>query len=143
MRHSIRILGHSAGNCVSATSAATPRLSPDPAANYPKGQGIAEIVRVQPRGLAALPVPEAEHGPTPSWRSRVFDAALTNCRSLILSLQARHDPHALDDHLLRDIGLLRDQIQPPLHHGRAANRSYGARSRGAQGSNSRTLRGRQ
>jgi hypothetical protein len=69
-------------------------------------------------------------------------ALLAGRQHLIPSLQAPHDPHALDDHLLRDIGLLRDQILPPLLAGPFANRSYGARSRGAQGSNSRTLRGR-
>jgi hypothetical protein len=38
-------------------------------------------------------------------------------------LPARHRPHELDDHLLHDIGLLRDQIQPPLLTGLFANRS--------------------
>ena len=122
-------------------SITTARPTPDPAASYPKGQRMGEMVQIGPRGLAPLPVPEADQGPPPSWGSRVLDAALTSCRSLILSLQARHDPMALDDHLLRDIGLLRDQIQPPLLTGLFANRAYGARSRGAQGSNSRTLRG--
>jgi hypothetical protein len=142
MRRSARNLGHSAGNYVSATSTTTPRPSPDPAASYSKGQGIAEIVQVEPRGLAALPVPEAAHGPPPSWGSRALGAVLASCQRLIPSLQGRHGPHALDDHLLRDIGLLRDQIQPPLLAGLFANRPYDARSRGAQGSNSKTLRGR-
>ena len=86
--------------------------------------------------------PEAAHGPPPSWGSRALGAVLASCQRLIPSLQARHHPHELDDHLLRDIGLLRDQIQPPLLAGLFANRSDGARRRGAQGSNSRTLRGR-
>ena len=80
--------------------------------------------------------PEAAHGPPPSWGSRALGAVLASCKRLIPSLQARHDPHELDDHLLRD------QIQPPLLAGLFANRSDGARRRGAQGSNSRTLRGR-
>jgi uncharacterized protein YjiS (DUF1127 family) len=181
MRRSTKILGQSAGKYVRATSATTPRPSPDPAASYRKDQGIAEIVEVQPRGLAALPVPEAAHGRPPSWGSRVFGTALTSCRRLIVTLQIWHDdigplddhllrdigllgdqiqspllaglfanrsygvrsnPHELDDHLRRDIGLLRDQIQPPLLAGLFANRSDGARRRGAQGSSSRTLRGR-
>ena len=129
MRHSIRILGHSAGNYVNATSATTPRPSPDPAASYPKGRGISEIVQDRPPGLAPLPVPEAAHGPRPSWGSRVFGIALTSCRRLIVTLQIWHDDiGTLDDHLRRDIGLLRDQIQSPLLAGLFANRSYGARS---------------
>jgi hypothetical protein len=41
-------------------------------------------------------------------------AVLASCQRLILSLQLRHDLGALDDHQLRDIGLSRDQSQPPL-----------------------------
>jgi hypothetical protein len=41
-------------------------------------------------------------------------AVLVSCQRLILSLQLRHDFGALDDHQLRDIGLSRDQIHPPL-----------------------------
>jgi hypothetical protein len=76
---------------------------------------MAEIVPVRPPGLAPLPVPEAAPGPLPSWGSRVFGTALTSCRRLIVTLQIWHDDvGTLDDHLLRDIGLLRDQIQSPL-----------------------------
>jgi hypothetical protein len=39
---------------------------------------------------------------------------LASSQRLILSLQLRHDLGALDDHQLRDIGLSRDQIHPPL-----------------------------
>jgi hypothetical protein len=113
MRRSIRILGDPAGKYVSAISATKARPSPDPAASYPKGQRMAEIVQVRPPGLVPLPVPEAAHGPPPSWSSRVLGAALASCRRLILSLQTRH-VRALDDHLLRDIGLWRDRIQPSL-----------------------------
>jgi uncharacterized protein YjiS (DUF1127 family) len=114
MRRSARNLEHSSGNHMSATCAMTPKPSRDPAAGYAKGQGIAEIVQVESRGLAALPVSEAAHGPPPSWRSRALGAVLARCKRLIPSLQARDYAHELDDHLLRDIGLLRDQIQPPL-----------------------------
>ena len=114
MRGSAQKLGHSAENYVSAASATTPRPSPDPAASPRKGQGIAEIVQVEPHGLAALPVPEAAHAPSPSWGSRALGTVLATCKRLIPSLQARYYPHELDDQLLRDIGLLRDQIQPPL-----------------------------
>ena len=114
MRRSIRVLGHSAGTYVSATSATTGRSSPDPAASYPNGQGIAEIVHLQPHGPAALPVPEAAQGPPPSWGSRVFGTALTRCWRLILGLQTRHELNRLNDYQLRDIGLWRDRIQPPL-----------------------------
>ena len=86
--------------------------------------------------------PEAVRGSPPSWGSRALGSVLASCQRLIPSLPARHRPHELDDHLLHDIGLLRDQIQPPLLTGLFANRSSGARSRGAQVSNSRTLRGR-
>ena len=101
MQRSARNLGHSAGNYVSATCATTPRPSPDAAASYAKDQGIAEIVQV-------------EHRPPSSWSSRALGAVLASCKRLIPSLQARHYPHELDDSLLRDVGLLRDQIRPPL-----------------------------
>ena len=58
--------------------------------------------------------PEAVRGSPPSWGSRALGAVLASCKRLIPSLQARHYPHELDPHLLRDVGLLRDQIQPPL-----------------------------
>ena len=114
MRGSIRIPGHSAGIFVSAISASKARPSPDPAATYPKGQRTAEIVQNRPRGLAPLPVPEAVHGLPPSSGSRVFGTALTKCWRLILSLQTWHEVRWLNDQQLRDIGLWRDRIQPPL-----------------------------
>jgi uncharacterized protein YjiS (DUF1127 family) len=49
-------------------------------------------------------------------------AVQASCQRLILSLQVRHDLGALNDHQLRDIGLSRDQIQPPLLAVLAANR---------------------
>ena len=113
MRRSARNLRHSAGNYMSATCATTPRPSSDPAASYAKGQGIAEIVQVEPRGLAPLPVPEAAPGPLP-WGSRAVGTVPASCKRLIPSLRSRDYAHELDDHLLRDVGLLRDQIQPPL-----------------------------
>ena len=117
MQRSARNLGHSPENYVNATSATTPRPSADPAASHPKGQGVAEIVQVEPHGLPALPVPEAAQGQPPSGGSRAFGAVLASCKRLIPSLQARHYPHELDDHMLHDVGLLRDQIQPPLSAG--------------------------
>jgi hypothetical protein len=113
-RRSARNLGHSAENYVSSAPAATPRPCPDPAASHPKGQGIAENVQVEPHGLAALQVPEATQGLPPPWGSRALGAVLATFERLIPSLEAGHYPHELDDHLLRDVGLLRDQIQPPL-----------------------------
>ena len=99
---------------MSAVSAMKARPSPDAGASYPKGQRMAEIVQIRPGRLAPLPVPEETEGPLPSSRSRVVGAVLASCQRLILSLQVRHDLGALDDHQLRDIGLSRDQIQPPL-----------------------------
>ena len=87
-RRSARNLGHSAENYVSAAPATTPR--------------------------PALQVPEATRGLPPPWGSRALGAVLATFERLIPSLQARHYAHELDDHLLRDVGLLRDQIQPPL-----------------------------
>ena len=142
MRRSARNLGHSAENYVGARFATRPRPSPDRADRHLKAQGIAENVQVERHRLAALPAPEATQAPPSSWGSRALGAVLASCQRLIPSLQARHRPQKLDDHLLRDIGLLRDQIQPPLPTGLFANPSSGARSRGAQVSNSRTLRGR-
>ena len=49
--------------------------------------------------------PEAVHGPPPSWGSRALGAVLASCQRLVPNLQPRYDPHALDDHLLCDIGL--------------------------------------
>ena len=112
MRRSTRILGHSAGTYVSV-SASKARPSPDHAATYPKGQRMVEIVQDRRPGLAPLPVPEAVHGPSPSWGSRVFGTALTSCRRLILNLQTRHELSTLGDYQLRDIGLWRDRIRPP------------------------------
>jgi hypothetical protein len=48
-------------------------------------------------------------------------AALANCLRVILDLQAGHALRALNDHQLRDIGLSRNQIQPPLLAVFAAN----------------------
>jgi uncharacterized protein YjiS (DUF1127 family) len=114
VRLSIKILGHSAEKYASAISASKARPSPDPAATYPKDQRTAEMVQIRPRGLAPLPVSEAARGPLPSRASRVFGIALTSCWRLILSLQTRPDLHQLNDYQLRDIGLWRDRIQPPL-----------------------------
>ena len=114
MRRSSRNLGHSAGIYVSAISATKSTPSPAPAASYPKDQRTAEMVQIRPRGLAPLPVPEAVHGPPPSSGSRVFGTALTKCWRLILSLQTWHEVRWLNDQQLRDIGLWRDRIQPPL-----------------------------
>ena len=114
MRRSARILGHSAGTYVSVVSASKARPSPDHTATYPKGQRMVEIVQDRPPGLAPLPVPEAVHGPPPSWGSRVFGTALTSCWRLILSLQTWYEVRRLNDQQLRDIGLWRDRIQPSL-----------------------------
>ena len=114
-RRSARNLGHSAENCVSTAPVTTPRPSPDLASSHPQGQGIAGNVQVEPHGLAAAwQVPEATQGLPPPWGSRALGAVLATFERLIPSLQARHYPHELDHHLLRDVGLLRDQIQPPL-----------------------------
>jgi uncharacterized protein YjiS (DUF1127 family) len=86
---------------------------------------MAEIVQIRPRGLAPLPVPEETQGPLPSSRGRVLGAVLASVQRLILSLQARHDLCVLDDQQLRDIGLSRDQIQPPLLAVLAGNRHFG------------------
>jgi uncharacterized protein YjiS (DUF1127 family) len=61
-----------------------------------------------------LPVPEAAHGPPPSSGSRVFGTALTKFWRLILSMQTWHEVRRLNDQQLRDIGLWRDRIHPPL-----------------------------
>ena len=114
MRRSVRNLGLSAGKDVSAISATKAGPSPYPATSYPKRQRMAEIVQVRAPGLAPLPVPEAAPGPLPSWGSRVCGTALTSCRRLIVTLQTRDELSALDDYQLRDIGLSRDRIRPPL-----------------------------
>ena len=98
------------------------RPGPDRADSYPKGQRLAEIVQIRPRDPPPSPLPEAPRGSLPSWSSRVLAGALGSCRRLMPSLRARHDLGALDDHLLRDIGLSRDQIQPPLLTALTANR---------------------
>ena len=73
----------------------------------------ADIVRIGPSSSVRSP-PAEETEPPPSWSGGVLAAALAKCRRVILILQAEHTLSALNDQQLRDIGLSRDQIQPPL-----------------------------
>jgi len=73
-----------------------------------------DIAKIRPRGAVLLPVAE-ETGEPPLLRSNgVLPAAQAICRRLMLRLQAEHALEMLTDHQLRDVGLSRDQIQPPL-----------------------------
>jgi len=73
----------------------------------------ADIVQIGHSSSVRLPVAEEMEQP-PSWSGSVLAAALAKCRRMILILQAEHTLSALNDQQLRDIGLARDQIQPPL-----------------------------
>lgn len=107
---------------MSATSTFRVTPGPGPTPVHARPYPAADIIQIRPRDPAPLPVPEETQGPLPSWPSRVLGAVQASCQRLILSLQVRHDLGALDDHQLRDIGLSRDQIQPPLLAVLAANR---------------------
>ena len=73
----------------------------------------ANIVQIGPSSSGRSPVAEGTE-PPPSWSGGVLAAALAKCWRVILILQAEHTLSALNDQQLRDIGLSRDQIQPPL-----------------------------
>ena len=74
----------------------------------------AATVQIGPSSSVRSSVAEETDQLPPSWNSDVLAAALAICRRVILILQAEHTLSALNDQQLRDIGLSRDQIQPPL-----------------------------
>ena len=74
----------------------------------------AATVQIGPSSSVRSSVAEETDQLPPSWNSDVLAAALAICRRVIPILQAEHTLSALNDQQLRDIGLSRDQIQPPL-----------------------------
>ena len=107
---------------MSATSTFNMIPGPGPTPAHAKPYRAADIVRIRPHGRARLPVAEATDEPLPSRSRGLLGAALAACRRRILIWQAEHTLRALSDDQLRDIGLSRDQIQPPLLAVLAANR---------------------
>ena len=106
----------------SATATFKATSGPDPTPAHAEAQRAAEIVRSQSHDPVRLPVAEATEEPRPSWSSSILAAALAICRHVILTSQAEHTLRGLSDQQLRDIGLSRDQIQPPLLTVLSANR---------------------
>ena len=95
-----------------STFRVTPGLGSAPV--HAKPYPTADIVRIGPSSSVRSSVAEETDQLPPSWNSDVLAAALAICRRVILILQAEHTLSALNDQQLRDIGLSRDQVQPPV-----------------------------
>ena len=106
-----------------STFRVTPGLGSAPV--HAKPYPTADIVRIGPSSSVRSSVAEETDQLPPSWSGGVLAAALAKCRRVILILQAEHTLSALNDQQLRDIGLSRDQIQPPLLAVLAGNRHFG------------------
>ena len=99
---------------MSATSAFRVTLGRGSVPVHARPYPAADIVQIGPSNSVRWPVAEETDELPPSWSSDVLAAALAICRGVMLILQAEHTLSALNDQQLRDIGLSRDQVQPPV-----------------------------